>query len=161
MGKEWSTYEEVSEYLIKKFANEFGLSDVEGKQKLKGNLSGTYWEIDAKGISEANTGFIVIECRCYKSSKQKQEDLAGLAYRIQDTGAKGGIIVSPLGLQKGAKKVAEAETITEVKITPNSDMNEYIVQFLNKVFIGVRGKVRVRGKVEFTIIKDAHNKSTV
>src|SRR5262250_1546186 len=41
-------------------------------------------------------------------------DLGGIAYRIRDSGAEGGIVVSPLGLQEGAAKVAKKENIVSV-----------------------------------------------
>ena len=104
--KEWKTYEEVATYLLNSMAAEFGLDLVEGKQSVKGLRSGTNWEIDAKGIIENGRKFIVVECRQNKSSKQKQKDLGALAYVINDTGAEGGIVVSHLGLQEGAHKVA-------------------------------------------------------
>jgi hypothetical protein len=46
-----------------------------------------------------------------------------LAYRIIDTGADGGILVSPLGLQEGAERVAAAENIISVRL--NEDCNRY------------------------------------
>lgn len=161
MEKKWKSYEEVSQYLIKKFAKEFGLEDVEGKQKVKGNRSVTDWEIDAKGLSEDNTGFIVIECRRHTSSKQKQEHLGGLAYRIIDTGAKGGIIISPLGLQKGAKKIANAENIIEVKLSPDSNPNEYFMQFLNKVMVGLQDKITIKEEIKITKIDGNKDKGTL
>ena len=47
--KAWRTYEEVADHLLNRFANEFGLKFVEGKQKIQG--SATTWEIDAKGVA--------------------------------------------------------------------------------------------------------------
>lgn len=161
MENKWKSYEEVSQYLIKKYTEEFGLEDVEGKQEVKGYRSGTDWVIDAKGISEGNTGFIVIECRRYNSSKQKQEHLGGLAYRIIDTGAKGGIIVSPLGLQKGAKRIANAENIIEVKLSPDSNPNEYFMQFLNKVMVGIQDKITIREEFKITKIEGIQDKGNV
>jgi len=101
MQTSWKTYEEVATYLLQQNAKEFGLETIEPKQKIQGNKSGTIWEIDAKGVKSGNEGFVIIECRLYIASKQSQEKLGGLAYRIMDTGATGGIIVSPLGLQEG------------------------------------------------------------
>ncbi|WP_411153065.1 restriction endonuclease [Streptomyces sp. A30] len=83
-------------------------------KKVIGKRSGTEWEIDGKGVKVGDEGFVIIECRRYTTSKQKQEQVAGLAYRIIDTEADGAIIVSPLGLQEGAAKVAEAENIRTV-----------------------------------------------
>lgn len=99
MTTEWQSYEEVAAYLLNQCACEFGLSNVEDKQSVNGIRSQTEWAIDAKGVSEGNEGFVIIECRRYTTSKQNQERIASLAYRILDTGAQGGIIVSPLGLQ--------------------------------------------------------------
>jgi hypothetical protein len=90
-------YEEVATYLLKSSAKEFGLKFVEGKQKLQG-ASGALWEIDAKGVREDNDAIVVVECRRYTTSKLKQEDIGGLAFRIADIEAEAGIIVSPLGL---------------------------------------------------------------
>jgi len=40
-------------------------------------------------------------------------------------------------LQEGAKKVAGAEKIIEVQLTPNSTPFNYFLRFLNKVMVGV------------------------
>ena len=60
MSNSWKEYEEVAAYLLDRCAEEFGLQRVEPKQKMKGNHSGTDWEIDAKGICENNEGFIIV-----------------------------------------------------------------------------------------------------
>lgn len=74
-------------------------------------------------------GFIIIECRMYTTSKLKQEDVGALAYRIIDTGAAGGIVVSPLGLQEGAAKVAAAENIQTVYMDEDSTTTDYFLRF--------------------------------
>ncbi|MDD4929710.1 MAG: hypothetical protein PHP85_10575 [Gallionella sp.] len=133
----WKTYEEVAAYLLNEFAKEFGLSRVETKQSIIGQRSGTPWAIDAKGIRHNNEGFVIIECRRYTTTKQNQEKLGGLAYRIIDSGADGGIIVSPLGLQAGANKIAQSENIISIELHEDSTPLEFSMQFLNKIFIGV------------------------
>jgi len=73
-----------------------------------------------------------------------------LAYRIIDTGASGAILVSPLGFQSGARKVAEAENIQEFFMGPDSTSHAYVVKFLNNVVVGVptaRIEVTHPGKV--------------
>jgi hypothetical protein len=122
----WETYEQVAQHLLNEFADRFGLSHVEGKQTVHGNLSRTDWEIDAKGIRENNGGFIVVECRRHTTSGISQEQLAALAYRIIDTGARGGIIVSPLNLQEGAKKVAAASGVNHVILNADSTTKDYV-----------------------------------
>jgi len=62
--------------------------------------------------------------------------VGGLAYRIIDTGASGGIIVSPLPLQDGAKKVAKANHIVHVRLGPDSTPENFAISFFNKVFVG-------------------------
>ncbi len=149
----WKSYEEVTAYLLNKFASEFGLSHVEGKQKIQGQRSGTEWEVDAKGVREGNKGFVIIECRRYTTSKQSQGKIGELAYRIIDAGAEGGIIVSTIGLQEGAKKIAGAENIIEVLLAPDSTPFEYLLQFLNKVMAGVQETVTVSENI--VVIKDS------
>jgi DNA-directed RNA polymerase subunit RPC12/RpoP len=151
MTQEWQTYEEVAAYLLDRFAADFDLARVEGKQKVPGLRSGTNWEIDAKGVREGNQGFIIVECRRYTTSRLNQEDLGALAYRITDTGAEGGIIVTPLGLQEGAQKIATAANVVEVRLDPNSTPHDFTMQFLNKLMIGVSETIRVSGHVKVQV----------
>jgi hypothetical protein len=153
MTTEWKSYEEVATYLLNQCACELGLSKVEGKQSVPGLRSQTEWEIDAKGVSEGNEGFVIIECRRYTTSKQSQERIASLAYRILDTGAQRAIIVSPLGLQEGAQKVAQAERIVNVQLSPDSTPYEFAMQFLNKIFIGVQERMFLREEVFVELIR--------
>lgn len=133
---EWRTYEDVARYLLNKFATEFDVDRFEVKQSIRGNRSGTNWEIEAKGFKDSDATFIIVECRRYTKEKQNQEKIGALAYRILDTGASGGIIVSPLGLQEGAKKIADAEKIEIVKLNPDANRLEYFMEFLNTIAVG-------------------------
>jgi hypothetical protein len=149
----WDSYEQVAAYLLDQIiADVLGLERVEGKQSLAGNRSGTQWEIDGKGVKLQDGGFVIIECRRYTKSKQKQEQVAGLAYRILDTGAEGGIVVSPFGLQEGAAKVAAAENIQTVFMNENSTRTEYILRFLNNIFVGLSDTVNVTDGLKVEII---------
>jgi len=136
-------YEEVAAYLLNRFAKEFELKFVEGKQKIQGRRSGTKWTIDAKGVAEGNEGFFIVECRRYTTSKQNQEKVGGLAYRISDSGAAGGIIVSPFGLQEGGAKVAAAENIISVKLNADSTPTEFCIPVPRQALSGHSRKVRV------------------
>jgi hypothetical protein len=133
--KTWENYEEVARYLLDELATHFGVSKFEGKQKLSGE-SGTDWEIDAKGCQEEGTNIVVVECKRHTKSGISQTITAGLAWSIKDLGADGGILVSPLGLQKGAKKVAASSNITEVILNPTSTKVDYMLGFLNQIHIG-------------------------
>jgi hypothetical protein len=147
----WRSYEEVAAYLLNQFASEFGLERVEGKQEVVGQRSGTTWEIDAKGFRQGDSGFFIVECRRYTTSKQNQEKLGGLAYRIIDTGAEGGIIVSPLGLQEGAEHIAAAENIVSVQLNGESTQHEYILRFLNKIMIGLHDTISFKESLEIEL----------
>ena len=136
MTRVFETYEHVATFLLNEFAEHFGLRGVEGKQAVPGLVSGTTWEIDGWGVKADGAGFIIVECRRYTSSRPNQEALGGLAYRIRDTGAAGGIIVTPLGIHEGAARVAGAEGIISVQLDPSSTTSDYVLNFLNKVMIG-------------------------
>ena len=131
--KTWETYEEVAQQILDDMAAEFGLVKVEGKQLLAGRNSGTEWEIDAKGLLGDSAMFVIVECRRHTTSRLKQEEAGALAWRILDTGAAGGIIVSSLGLHEGAAKVAASRNIISVTLGPNSTTRDYVLGFLNKV----------------------------
>lgn len=140
--KSWETYEQVATYILGRFKSELGLDEVEGKQVLKGFNSDTEWEIDAKGIMLDKEAIVIVECKRYTTKKVNQEVVAGVAYRIQDLAAKGGILVSPLGLQEGAKKVAQANDIIEVKLQKDSTPEIFQVEFLDKVIHGGAGSLK-------------------
>jgi hypothetical protein len=149
----WKTYEEVAAHLLDIFAKHFGLSRVEGKQSVYGVRSGTDWTIDAKGISNGNETFVIIECRRHTTSKQDQEQLGSLAYRIIDTGAQGGILVSPLGFQSGAQKVAQANCIIHVELHPDSTPTEFFMRFLNQIFVGIQERCQISDHFEAKLIR--------
>ncbi|MFZ2651710.1 MAG: restriction endonuclease, partial [Burkholderiaceae bacterium] len=151
-SKQWQSYEEVAAYLLNEFAEHFALGRVEGKQLLAGS-SGTSWEIDAKGIKTDDKSIVVIECKCYPNARVTQGIIATLAYSIEDVGAKGGIIVTPVGLQEGAAKVAAHNGITLVKLAPGSTTTEYLVRFLNKVCVGLTGEIRPSGRLSAVHIR--------
>jgi hypothetical protein len=149
--QEFETYEQVAAFLINELAHHFGLDHVEGKQIVRGNRSGTDWEIDAKGIRIDNAGFVIIECRRHTTSGLRQEAIGGVAYRIHDTGAVGGIVVSPLGLQEGANMVAKAESIISIRLDANSTRSDYVLEFLGRVMIGASVSLEVKAGIKLAV----------
>jgi hypothetical protein len=131
--KPWESYEQVARKVISDLRHELGVLAIEGKQKLQGQ-SGATWEIDGKATLGGSDGFLVVEARRHTASGQKQEHLAALAYRIQDLGGTGGIIVSPLPLQKGATIIAAQEKIAELTVSADSTSENYMAQFLRQTF---------------------------
>ncbi len=147
----WKDYEEVARHLLNEIATEFGLGHVEGKQLVSGE-SGTAWEIDAKGVLAEGDGFLVIECRRYPSSRISQEEVGGIAFKITDTGAAGGILVTPVGLQAGAKHVAAHSNIREVTLDANSSTTDYVLKFLNQIFVGFSSTAHATGTFDAEVI---------
>lgn len=147
----WDTYEEVARYIIQQAAKIFRLSDVEGKQKILGKLTGTKWEIDAKGIRENGGAIVIIECRRHTTSRLSQEAIAAVAYRILDAEADGGIVVSPHPLQIGAKKVAKAAKIEHIRLDPSSTKDQWIAQVEDLIMIGFTENVKAAVKDSFSI----------
>ena len=140
--KRWKTYEEVAAYLLNQFAEHFGVGRFEGKQVVPG-ASGTDWELDAKGVAENGSRIVVVECKRHTKAGISQAITGALAFTMQDTGAHGGILVSPLGLQTGAKKVAASANIVEVTLTPDSTTTDYVLQFLNRIHVGFSEMVHI------------------
>jgi restriction endonuclease len=130
----WQTYEEVARLLLDQLREEVGLERVEGEQSLPGK-SGTTWKIEGKGIKADDGAIVVIECRRKKRTLD-QESVGGVANRIREVGADGGIIVTPIGLQKGAQFVAGYNNIDVVRLNADATTTDYVVQFLEKVFVG-------------------------
>jgi hypothetical protein len=147
-------YEQAAHRMLADLRGHLGLAAVEGKQTLAG-LSGTDWEIDAKAWLEGGAGFLVVEARRYTTSRLKQEALAAIAYRIQDLGASGGIVVSPLPLQSGAELVARAARIAHVRLEPESTTESYLAEYMGKRFIGVtvQESAQARDSTDAVVIK--------
>lgn len=156
--RSWKSYEDVARYFLNRFRQEFGLDRVEPKQKIAGS-SGTSWEIDAKGVREGdNSAIMLIEYRQHRSKRLNQEAVGGLAYRIIDTGSSGGIIVSPLPLQDGARKVAEANNIVHAQLGPDSTPENFAISFFNKIFVGITERVTISDHVSVVITDKDGNK---
>lgn len=134
--KNWVIYEDASRKALKGIISEFGLDRVEGKQELNGK-SGACWEIDAKAISSATGRFFIVECRRRPKKSLDQEAIAGLAYRLKDTGASGALVVTPIGLQRGARIIAKFENIHLIKVSAESTIDQFVWEFRDIVGGGV------------------------
>src|SRR3990172_1193422 len=62
-------------------------------------------------------------------------------------GNEGGIVVSPLGLQEGAEKIAAAENIQSVELRADSTIYDYFLRFLNNVMVGVHDTIHFKDEV--------------
>ena len=64
-------------------------------------------------------------------------------------------MVSPLGLQEGAAKIAKAENIVNVQLGADSTRKDHILKFLNQVFVCQSDTVRVTERVSVVKINEA------
>ena len=149
MSREWERYEQVTAELLNLIANEFGVARFEGKQTIPG-ASGTDWEIDAKGVTEGGERIVVVEMRNTKA-RQSQAKVGALAFTLLDTGSDGGIIVSALPLQAGAKKVAAHAGVHHVQIDAGSTLRQFAMKILNKLFMGVTVSATARAEASCVV----------
>ena len=138
----WSDYEDVSQYVLEQLRGRLGLAAVEPKQTLTGLDSGTDWEVDAKCIRDGDAAILIVECRRYKS-RLTQEALAAIAYRIRDTRSAGGFTISPMKLQKGAKKVADANSVRHIQLHPDSTPAAWFALIDDVFHVGFVDEVKV------------------
>ncbi len=138
----WKSYEDIATFVLNQCAHEFGLGNFDGKQMIEG-ASGTDWEVDARGWSKDGSTFFNVECKKHIGTRISQALTGSLAYSITDTGATGGFLVSPEGLQSGAKKVAAAAGIHEIKLDPASTTSAYFGEWLGSLHAGFTDVVNV------------------
>ncbi len=130
----WKIYEDAARKVLIDIRKELGIEAVEGKQTLFGVNAN--WEIDAKAWCENSDKFLVIEARRHTKAGLSQESVAAIAYRIQDFGASGGVVVSPRPIQKGAKPIALSANISHVRLSPDSTTESYLAEFMGRRFLG-------------------------
>lgn len=131
----WKDYEHVARQVLSDLRQKLGILEVEGNQALVGT-SGAVWNVEGKAFMANGSSFLVIECRRYTTKRLNQEAVGGFAYRIHDVGGTGGLLVSPLPLQKGAKFVAKASNVLHVRLEPWSTSDDYLVEILGRSLHG-------------------------
>jgi predicted helicase len=161
LERKWETYEEVARQLISDVRDYLKLGRIEEKQKVKGYITNTEWEVDVVAYNVDDGKLVLVECKHKSKSTLSQESLAGFAYRIKDTNADHGIIVTTIGLQEGAEKIAKAEKITLIRLDYNSTSENYIAQIANQIFIKMTDRVKMSDCVEMKLYdKDGNLKDT-
>jgi predicted helicase len=133
----YEEYEDLTRRILndERVRSELDLNRVEAyKHKFTGKKTGTDWEVDAFGY-DLDGCLVLIECKHYETNKLNQNQLGAFVYTLQDLGAKRGIVVTTLGLQKGAIKVAKAENITLIKLDYHSNNENFTVNLVNKAVI--------------------------
>jgi hypothetical protein len=154
MSASWVEYEDLARRVLADMRDVLGIATVEGKQPLDGKSSAT-GEVDAKAWLQGIDGFLVVEARRHTTAGLKQEDLAAISYRIKDVGAAGGIVVTPLPLQRGAKSIATSEGIAHVRLTAESTTERYLAEFLGRRFFGVSAadSIQLSDRAEANVVR--------
>ncbi len=135
MHDDWLTYENAARSVVAHLRSALGVSQVDGKQSIAG-VSGANWEFDAVAHRANDGNLLLIEARRHTTSRLKQEHLAAFAFRIQDVGAVGGIIATPLPLQEGATKVAASANILHVQLSADSTPEVYLAKYMGQSYRG-------------------------
>lgn len=143
--KKWENYEQVTRQMLLDLKQYFGLDRVEEKGKLKG-ISGEEWGIDVIAYKPEPGDLVIVECKQRSSSRIDRSTIAGFAYVIRDTQAKSGIFVISIGLQEGAKRLAEYENILviELKVDITDNSEDYIAKLANDIFGKVTDRLALR-----------------
>lgn len=100
--------------------------------------SGTRHQIDVS--AELSLGemkvWIIAECRFYSHKKVTQEEILGLAGRIEDLGANKGLFVTTVRFQRGAKEIAKSKGIALVtKGADDSCSWDIVLPALSSLFL--------------------------
>lgn len=156
MKPDWRRYEDAARAVLKAIGPALGISGVGPKEKKPG-ASGTDWELDATAWVEGQEGFLVVEVRRYATSRLKQKDMGAFAFCVQDVGASGGIVVSPLPPQRGATVIAKSKGFACVRLSLDSTPDTYLAEFMGKQFHGVlvREVAHLQDHCSATVVHDA------
>jgi hypothetical protein len=125
----WETYEDVARQLINDIKSYLGLSMVNPDKKKFPKKDGGRCEIDVSAYNMSDGKLVLVECR-KENRRLIQEEVHGFAYRIQQTNAMRGIIVTTIGLQEGGVIAANGAKIQTIKLDPSSTLDNYIAQFI-------------------------------
>ena len=147
-------YEAVTRKILHDLREHLGLDRVEGEAKYIGHRSGTEWKIEATGYRVATGALVLVECRRYSERRVEQEEVAAFAYRIGDIGADGGLIVTPIGLQRGAQLVAGAERIGVAMLNAEATETNYALEIAGQLFrgLGVFDNASLKDSVQVCVI---------
>jgi hypothetical protein len=143
MEKDWERYERVVRAILESLREHLGYSRVDPKGDLPGR-SGTDWEVDATAYQLDDGKIVLIECKRYPDRKVTQGEMGEQAYRIIETGAAGGLFVTAVGYQEGAKLVANAAKIGMATLNLDATEREYDLDIAGRLFFGREAKGGIR-----------------
>ena len=138
MTRESDYYEWVTRRIFHDLREYLGIDRMSSDRTKHVGTSGAEWTVDASCYRIEDDTLVILECRRKTNSKVEQEEVGGLAYRFMDIGADMAYMVTPIGFQKGAQKVANANKINMVTLNADATDTEYILAVADQLFRGLR-----------------------
>jgi hypothetical protein len=133
MVENWRNYEDAARKIIGKLnsmKDELRIEKITDKQKIKGK-SGEEWEMEIMASDSESGKPILLECKCW-AKPIPRDVIVSLAYKIKDVGGERGFIITTIGLQKGAKKIAELENIEIIKLNYDATADRFDLVLPNR-----------------------------
>ena len=120
------------------------------------------WDIEVAGYKQGSRRLILVECK-NRSRNIEPEQAGGFAYRIEDTGAERGYLVTPLdkGLSKGAQEIADYEQIRHIQVARESTPDDYVMRCADNLFVGVSDTLRLTDEVTAVVVRKDGSESQV
>ena len=135
MRKEDKAYEIATVTILNHLREKLAFERAIGSTRLRG-VSGTEWNLDAVCYGKGSVRIVLVECRRKAKRRVEQEEMAGFAYRVRDVGASAGLVVTPIGFQRGAKAVAKYEKIGMATLNPEATEQDYALRIAEQLFAG-------------------------
>lgn len=147
----WKNYEDAVREIMRRYKKRFSIEDVDPKSGKVSGDSGYEWNIEITASSSPKTKGamrekdVLVEVRRINRNL-KPAEVGELVFRVEDTGAKKGYFVTPLGrgFSKGARKIAGHRNIGHIQVSDTASAEDYIIQYLEKEFVGAADNI---GKV--------------
>lgn len=150
MSSDSKRYEEATKAILDKLRDHLGLERVQGEVSYEGK-SGTRWNVDASCYRQEDGALVLVECRRKATRRVPQAEMAEFAFRIDDIGASEGLMVTPIGYQRGARIVAQAQRIGLATLNLDATDQEYILESAERLFRGLFISDNGRGKTHISV----------
>lgn len=148
---DWKNFEDVFRAILAMHMNFFELEKVEPTSKPVPGHARKFkpWAIDVVGYRKGTKRLVLFEVK-RRGRNVEPEQAAGFAYRILDTEAEAGYIVTTMGrdLSSGAKEIADYEKIGHIQVEKDSTPDDYTMKIADNMFVGVTDTVKVSEHIE-------------
>ncbi len=148
---EWKNFEDVFRAILAMHMDFFELEEVEPTSKPIPGIARKVkpWAIDVVGYRKGTNRLVLFEVK-RRGRNVEPEQAAGFAYRILDTEAEAGYIVTTMdrNLSSGAKEIANYEKIGHIQLQKDSTPDDYVMRIADNMFVGITDAVKVSERVE-------------